>query len=91
MPDPTRPLAVGAIAMVVCCVGHAVLLVAGIGGLGAVVAAVSGNTAVLVTAIALVGVAGVLAALRLRRRTRCDPPRRLVSASTQARNHREEQ
>lgn len=76
--------------MVVCCVGHAVLLVTGIGGIGAVAAAVSGNTVALVTAVALVGVVGVLAARRYRRRAHCNATHHLVPASSQPRNGQEQ-
>lgn len=76
--------------MVVCCVGHALLLTAGIGGLGAVAAAVSDNSSALVMAVALVGVVAVLAALRYRRGTRRDPAHRLTPAGSPPRNEQEE-
>ena len=76
--------------MVVGCAGHAALLTIGFGGLGAVAAAVSGNTAALTTAVALVGVVGGLAALRIRRRTRCDTANGRVPASGQPSNRQEE-
>lgn len=77
--------------MVVCCVGHAVLLAVGIGDLGAVAAAVSGNTANFAATVALVGVLGVLVALRIRRGSRCDTANGRVPASSQPSNHQEEQ
>ena len=54
--------------MLLCCVGHTVLLVFGVAGLSATVAALTGSTSVLIAAATAVGVTGALVALRLRRR-----------------------
>jgi hypothetical protein len=50
-----------------------------IGGIGAFAARSAGKLAI---AVAFVGVAGLLAALRFHRRTGCDPTHRLIPASS---------
>ena len=64
MPDPARPLALGLIAMVVCCVGHTVLLAAGVEGF-ALIGARTGNVLLLVAAVVLLAVTVTASVLRL--------------------------
>ena len=79
MPDAPSPkdrssgLAIGAGAlMVLCCVGHSLLLAFGIAGLASAAGAATGSIAV-VAAIALLGL-GALVLMRRRRRNRtCSP------------------
>ena len=54
--------------MLLCCVGHTVLLVFGAAWLGAAVGAFTGTTTVLTIAATALAVTGALVALRLRRR-----------------------
>ena len=54
--------------MLLCCVGHTLLLVFGAAWLGAAVGALTGTTAVLTIAATALAMTGALVALRLRRR-----------------------
>lgn len=68
-PERGGRLALGAgAAVLLCCVGHTVLLVFGIAWLGAAAGAFTGTTAVLTIAAIALAVTGALVALRLRRR-----------------------
>ncbi len=55
--------------MVVCCVGHTLLLAAGVGGIGALIGAATGNRLLLIGAGALLVVTVATVVLRLRRRS----------------------
>jgi len=67
--------------VLLCCVGHTLLLVFGVAGLGAAAGALSGTTAVLTTAAIALAVNGALVALRQRRRRRPIGPGRTDSMS----------
>jgi hypothetical protein len=54
--------------VLLCCVGHTLLLIFGVAGLGAAAGALTGTTAMLTTAAIALAVTGALASLRLLRR-----------------------
>lgn len=84
-PGRSGRLAAGAgAALVLCCVGHTLLLAFGFAGLGAAVGAVTGTTAVLIAAVVALAVAGALVAVRLRHRHRPVDVRRTDPGQTAA-------